>query len=100
LKKGIINSSFLLFKRAILFGLFGGAWSLDGFDYDGIILVNVRWGRGFRGLDGFVYDGSFFIKVGWGRGIGVVHDFEDSDLGIFVLILTRLSIQSAVHDND
>jgi hypothetical protein len=92
--------SFFYIKHivAVLFGLFGGAWSTDG-DYDGIVLVNVRRGRGFRGLDGFDLNGNFLVNVGRGRGF-VVHDFfNDSDLGILVLFLTTLSLHSAEHDN-
>ena len=79
------------------FGLFGGVWSLDSFDNDGIILVNVGRRRGLRAPDGFVYDGNFLITVGRGRGIRVIHDFfgNDGDLGILVLFLTMLSPHSA-----
>jgi len=60
-----------------LFGLFR-AWSLGGFKYDGI----------------------FLVSVGRGRGLRAVHDFfDDSNLGIFVLLLTTLILKSAVHDN-
>ena len=82
----------------MLFGLFD--WSIDGFDQDRIILVNVGRGRRFRGLDGFVYNGTLLVSVGGGRGIRVVHNFfNDSELGIFVLFLTTMSLYSAVHGN-
>ena len=75
------------------------AWSLDGFDYGGIILVNVGRGSVFRVLGGFDYDGNFLVKVSRGR-VRVLNDlFDDSDLGILVLIFTTSSSQRAVHDN-
>jgi len=76
--------SFLLQQKkralqvAVLFGFFGGAWSLDGFDYDRNFLVNVGRGRGFRAFDDF---------------------FDDSDLGILVMFLTMLSLHSAQDDD-
>ena len=86
--------------KTVLFGLFGGAWSLDGFDNGGIVLVNVGRGSGFRVLDGFDNDGNFLVKVSRGRRVRVIHDFfNDSDLGILVLFFTTLSPHRAVHDN-
>jgi hypothetical protein len=76
--------SFLFSKKkkalqvAVLFGFFGGAWSLDGFDYDRNFLVNVGRGRGFRAVDDF---------------------FDDSDLGILVVFLTMLSLHGAEDDD-